>query len=340
MKRWLSPLLHLTGAYARHWRKPEYQQCGLIVEYHRIAPTGHPRSAPGYGVEAGLAVDLFEAQLRFLLKHFRPVRAVNLATREAPLGGPAFAVTFDDGYADNLTLAAPVLKRLGISATVFVTTDFIGSDRLFWWEQLGVMLRETRADRLDVEDVVPDLRHCYEMPPSFSLSSERERQSCHWFVSAALMRTPPREIDATLRAIATGLGVSLRCEGREFPLLDWEQVRELRRSGFDIGAHGTTHANLGLSADAEREIVESVDRVAAETGTAPLTFAYPYGRAEHRSEETRRALEKAGCVAAFTTELGAARPDSDVWALPRVGFTRSWPFAWAYQADRAFRQTP
>jgi peptidoglycan/xylan/chitin deacetylase (PgdA/CDA1 family) len=130
--------------------------------------------------------------------------------------------------------------------------------------------------------------------------------------------------------------VKLRSEGRDFPLLDWDQVRELRRRGFDIGAHGVTHANLGLALDAEREVSESVERVAAETGDSVQTFAYPYGGPEHRSEAAARAVQSAGCLAAFAMDVGVVGPDSDCWALPRLSFTRTWPFAWAYQVDRAF----
>ena len=129
MKRWLSPFLHLAGVYRRRWRGPEFLQCGLIATYHRIAPASG-RSARAYGVEMGLGVDVFEAQLRFLLKHFRPVRAVDLATRPSPLEAPVFAVTFDDGYADNLTLAAPVMERLGISEKERAPT-FRGRSGLF-----------------------------------------------------------------------------------------------------------------------------------------------------------------------------------------------------------------
>ncbi len=305
--------------------------------YHRIAARrgrGEPR---GFGVEVGLPVDVFESQLRFLLKHFRPVRAADLATQIEPLGGPVFAVTFDDGYEDNLTLAAPVLERLGIHATIFLTTEFIGTDRRFWWEQLGALLRETNTPRLRVDPVAPGLRQRWEMPASLPLSSYAERERAHWLLSMALMRTPPSEIDAILDDFAEDLGVRLRSHGRDVPLLNWDQARQLRRRGFDLGAHGLSHANLALAVDVEREVCASVKRVAAEVDSPVETFAYPYGRPEQRSDLAIRAVEAAGCRGAYTSELGVVRPDSDIWALPRMGLTRGWGFACAYQTDRAFR---
>jgi peptidoglycan/xylan/chitin deacetylase (PgdA/CDA1 family) len=340
LEKWLSPALHWSGAYRRAWRRPELRSAGIVLLYHRIGAAGGRGEPRGYGVENGVPVDVFEAQLRFMRRHFRPVRALDLALRADAIGGPAFAVTFDDGYADNLTLAAPVLARLGIPATLFATTDWIGTERRFWWEQLGGLLRETAAARLALHEVAPALRERWEIPAVLELEGDAPRERAHWLISMALMRTAPREIDGLLERLAAALGAPLRREGREVPMLDWDGVRRLRDLGFEIGAHGRSHANLGLAPDAAAEVRASVERIAAELGDLPALFAYPYGGGEHRSEAAIRAVREAGCQAAFTTELGAVRPQCDRFALPRAGLTRGLGFACAYQIDLAFRATP
>ena len=55
-------------------------------------------------------------------------------------------VTFDDGYADNLWNAKPLLERYDVPAAVFVTTGYAGQDREFWWDELETLLLE-RAGR-------------------------------------------------------------------------------------------------------------------------------------------------------------------------------------------------
>jgi peptidoglycan/xylan/chitin deacetylase (PgdA/CDA1 family) len=333
----MSPVLHFSGVYRRRWLKAGLRRSGIVLVYHRIAAPGRRGEPRGYGIENGLPVEVFEAQLRFMKRHFRPVRVVDLARQPATLEGPSFAVTFDDGYADNRTLACPVLERLGIPATIFLTTDWIGTDRRFWWEQLGALLRETSVPSLSVDVVSPNLRTRWEMPATLPIRTEVQRERAHKALSMALMRTRPESIEPTLQRLAIALDTRLRREERDAPMLDWDDVRDLCRRGFDAGAHGASHANLGLSSNAAEEIQSSVTRVAEETGCTPELFAYPYGGPEHRCEDAIRAVREAGCRAAFTTDVGVIGPGADPWTLPRAGLTRSLAFACAYQMDLALR---
>ena len=338
MRKLLSTLDYVTGAHTRRWRSPAFRGCGLVLLYHRIAPPGGRGDAPGYGVERGLPVDAFEAQMRFLLEHFRPARLRDLVPHAEPHEGVCFGVSFDDGYRDNLTLAAPVLERLGIPALIFLTTDFVGTQRLFWWERLGGLLRATRASRLELGAVAPELGARWALPREFGLDDERARGEAHRLISMALMRTPPSEIDGILARLASALGVRLRDEGREAPLLDWNDVRRWRAAGMDVGAHGASHANLGLVSDAEadREVRESLAAVARETDSPAEVFAYPYGGPEHRTAGALRAVEAHGCRAAFTTDLGVVGPQADRFALPRAGLSSASRLRNAYHVAQAF----
>jgi peptidoglycan/xylan/chitin deacetylase (PgdA/CDA1 family) len=332
----LSPVLYHGGVYRRRWRNAEPPVRGIALVYHRIAAPAGRGEPPGFGVEQGIPADVFESQIRFMKRHFRPVRAADLAQGETG-GDPCFAVTFDDGYADNLEFACPVLERQGVPATIFLTTDWMGTDRRFWWEQLGALLRETTVPRLALQELDPVLRGRWDLPDDLPLGNEAERERAHYWISMGLMRTPPAEIDPTLERIASALEVPLRREERDVPMLDWEGVRALCGRGFEAGAHGRTHANLGLAPDAAQEVRASVDRVAEETGRSPELFAYPYGGPEHRSPEVVEAVRQAGCLAAFTTDEGAVRPDSDRFELPRAGLTRGLDIACAYQIDAVVR---
>jgi hypothetical protein len=201
------------------------------------------------------------------------------------------------------------------------------------------MLRETGLDRIDVAPATPTLMQRWAMPTVLSLTAEGKRASAHWLLSMALMRTPQNEIAPLLEKLATTLDVPLRREGRDAPLLDWDQLREWRRRGFDLGGHGANHVNLGLAdaAEVEREVMRSFERIAAETGSEVGLFAYPYGGPEHRNSAAVEALRKAGCRAAFTTEPGVVLPGGDRYALPRLSYTRAASFACAHQTEMAFQ---
>jgi peptidoglycan/xylan/chitin deacetylase (PgdA/CDA1 family) len=294
----------------------------VVLVYHRIAPQRHRADRRLFGIENGTPADLFEAHIRFASKHFTPIRAAALPPTRP---GFHFAVTFDDGYKDVLRLAAPILERYGIPGTVFVNTDFLGTDRRFWWEQLGALLRTTGARKLDIAEAAPELRARWEMPRELPLGDFQRRERAHWLLSMALMRTPPGEIDGILERLSRTLGAPLQREGRDFPLLDWDEARELRRRGIELGAHGASHANLGLLANEEfeREIEGSVEEIAAQIDAPVETFAYPYGGPEHRTPAAASAIARSGCRVAFTTDAGTVGTESDPWNLPRRGLGRA-----------------
>jgi len=276
--------------------------------------------------------------MRFLLQHFRPARTLELLADDPEASRARFSVTFDDGYRDNLTLAAPVLERLGIPATLFVTTDFIGTQRLFWWEQLGELLRGAQETRLELRAVAPELYARWSLPDALDCAAPDARERAHWLISMALMRTPPEEIDGVLARLALALRAPRRREGRAAPLLDWDDVRRWRKAGFDVGGHGASHANLGLAADllAQSEIEGCLRALERETGAAASLFAYPYGGPEHRSPGAVRALAANGCRGAFTTELGLLGPRSDRLALPRFGLSSASRLKCVYHTEQAF----
>ena len=341
IQKLLCSLRYSTGLLSRRWRRFAGGRAGVILTYHRVDPPSKqpPLGGPSlYGVERGVPLDVLERQLRFMLRRFEP-RPLGELFR--PGRRPGFAVTFDDGYADNLELAAPLLAKLGVPATIFLSTEYIGTDRRFWWEALGAMLRETKAPTLQLPALRAPAHVKRSLAGALPLGDAAERERAHWLVSEALMRTPPEELERQLDELAKRLGVPVRREGRDTPLLDWDGVRALERSGFEIGAHGADHWNLGLlsRAAARDQIERSFERIGRELGRRPRSFAYPYGGPEHRPVDAAGLLEEVGCQTAVTTDLGVATLVQSRHLLPRAGLTRGDAFACAYQLEAAFRAT-
>jgi peptidoglycan/xylan/chitin deacetylase (PgdA/CDA1 family) len=99
----------------------------LILAYHSVSQT---RSD-------SLAVPLteFENQMEWLRRHdYQSMTLANFVQQPIEKRRPVVIITFDDGYADNYALAFPVLKRYGFVATVFLVSDYIGTDRIFSWD--------------------------------------------------------------------------------------------------------------------------------------------------------------------------------------------------------------
>ncbi len=112
---------------------PSVPRSGAVLLYHRVAET--PFDLHGLCVTP----DEFRAQMTHLANAYRPVPLIQfaMAAREGWLPDRAVAVTFDDGYADNLEIASPILLELGIPATFFVTSDGLLGRAEVWWDVLA-----------------------------------------------------------------------------------------------------------------------------------------------------------------------------------------------------------
>ena len=334
----VTPVRYSLGLSARAWRSYFEGRSTVVLGYHRVdPPRGSQRNEQLFGVENGVPVDVFESQIRFMLKHFEPRSTTSLYDESCRR--PGFAVTFDDGYEDNLLLAAPVLKRLGVPATVFLSTGMIDTDQRFWWEILGAMLRETQRPKLEVKQIRSPIFESDMLPSELSIEGHPERSRAHWLISELLMETPDEEVMPALERLAEVLGVSLRQRGRDYGLLTWKQVRELQEYGFEIGAHGHCHLNLGQASreSVHAEVVESVKAIRGEIGGEVRTFAYPYGRSVHRSLVAAEEIQKLGFDAVFTTDLGVFVAGSDRFAIPRAGLTQAGALVCAYHVERAYQ---
>jgi peptidoglycan/xylan/chitin deacetylase (PgdA/CDA1 family) len=247
-----------------------------------------------------------------LKKVYRPVPLVQLAmaAREGWLPDRAVAVTFDDGYADNLEIASPILLELGIPATFFITSDGLLGRREVWWDVLAEIFfgPSPLPDRLALDGEgetggVPT-----------TTSGERER--AHWEVYHRLRAAGHAERDRLIEQLKQWAGVTTaRASGR---LMNRGELEDLaQRPGHSIGGHGAHH--LSFSAHPQdvvrREVEENRTLLEVSLGRIVTTFAYPFGDHDDRSVEVVRDV---GYRAAVTCLEGLVRPGIDPLRLPRI----------------------
>src|SRR5690554_6317719 len=99
----------------------------LILAYHGVSDQR----------QDGLAVRVadFDRHMRWLAEHdFRSITLADYLRLPVKKGERIVIITFDDGYADNYTQAFPILKRYGFTATVFLVTDHVNQEHVFWWD--------------------------------------------------------------------------------------------------------------------------------------------------------------------------------------------------------------
>ena len=279
-----------------------------ILRYHAICgPEGYGYADP----QICITPRNFERHVRYLTASYNVVRledAARALADGAPLPPNAVAITFDDGYADNLE-AARILNRHGATATFYITAGCLAGGEPFWPVEIRHLVRclpRTRitltAGPAEVElDVTSD-----------GLRDQAVRRLTKTFKAHPI---PVREeLRQQLRALALPV---------ESPrvMLTWDEVREMHRLGMSIGSHTMTHPNLpnaGVTA-AREELTASKRRLEQELDAPVTMFSYPNGGADrYLTPEIQDVVRESGYLAATTSRNAFAGRHSDLFALERI----------------------
>ena len=284
----------------------------LVLRYHAITPTAEEvlYAAPSICLSA----QAFRVQMRFLKRAYRVLpldELVHAMQRGGKLPPRAVAITFDDGYADNYLLAGPVLRDLGLPATVYVSTGTLDGGPPLWMSVCRAVVLLAAGDRLRVPGLDP-----------IPLGARPDRGDAVRTLTRALVPLDPAERAARLESAAASAGVD-PTQALAGVMLTWDQVRALAAAGWTIGAHTVTHVNVALVAPrtAEAEIVASRDAVATATGKPCEHFAYTNagGEAQYFGPAVADILRRSGFRSAVTSAPGAVHPGADLFLLPRIG---------------------
>lgn len=286
----------------------------LIVSYHRVVDdfTGElQRSIPGLLISR----ETFERHLEEA--HRAGYEFATLEDAIAVMEGRRKAardlcvVTFDDGYRDVYRWAFPILKRLGIPATIYLPALYVGTDRRFDHDRLFHLIR-----MLQERGQEP----LYETLPPWSAGLIAPVLQGLQPLSGALDEFIGYHRGNMLRATIDGLERQLSGMGPTVPaqgdVMDWDEVRTMADQGISFGGHTLHHTVLTLEpqADVRREIRESKAIIEKELGRPVLDFAYCNG---WYSDVVVRELKEAGFRSAVTTEDFANVIGGDPFTLKR-----------------------
>ena len=218
----------------------------------------------------------------------------------------AASITFDDGYADNATVAFPILRDLGLPATFFVSTGFTDGGRM-WNDTIVEAVRRAPGPTFDASAASLGVH---------AITDPRSRRKTMSILLRELKYLPAALRQTRVEQVVASAGVALPDD----LMMTRAQLRMLADAGMGIGAHTVSHPILArLDAnEARREIAQGRDELEAIAGRKVSLFAYPNGSPDrdYRREhvEIVRAL---GFDAAFTTAAGAATFGDSLLELPR-----------------------
>lgn len=273
----------------------------LLLMYHRFCADD---------ASTGITRRHFGEQLDYLQRQFAVVSLDQALTPRQAGDRPRVVITVDDGYRSFYEHGWPMLRDRGLTAAVYVPTQFIEDGGWMWQDRNIYLLRHARpgshrlAWRGDAVDM--DLSTPQALMTSLSRVYEIGRRL-----------DPAGRLDLTA-ALSQGLGLPLPDRPTpEYAPMDWEQVRELTAQGVAFGSHTVNHAILTTCGPetARQEITQSRTILAQQLGRPVTSFAYPNGDFD---PAVRAMAEEAGYSNSLATFAGYWSTRGDRFAVPRL----------------------
>ena len=259
----------------------------LVLMYHGVLSD---HDANGDGDWLQVRASEFEDQMRYLSRHYEVTDFAN-ALSPKKTSRPLAIVTFDDGYANNCSVALPILKKFSLPATIFVTTGFVDTPRQFWWDRLRSGLGAGKSPSKKDEDKLKSLHPC--------------------------------SIDAAVDSILdSSKGTRSPFPVESYRALNRREIGELLESGLiELGSHTHQHEILlGLSDEEVHSTLKLSSEALREWGTTGRWFAAPNG--DFRIDQLKLVQAAGYEICVGTRPTGLWKAPLDRFSIPRIGIGR------------------
>lgn len=285
------------------WPERRAQPSCQILLYHRINDDRDP-------FLPSMPVEQFRTQMEYVARNFQIVTLDDIA--EGRITHPDrhhIAITFDDGYRDNFTSAFPILKNLGLPATIFLATGYIGTGTIPWYDQVCL------AFKLTTRDALPSVM---EGAPAGALESREQRLKLLERMLDWLRSIDNDGRTQAIKILFRVLGVPCSLSLPNY-MLNWDEVRQMLPNKITFGAHTVTHPVLSRMPvkTLRQEVLQSQKTIEQKLKLPVRHFAYPFGRDMHCGETAKRIVAECGFETAVTTEFGFNQPGDNLLALKR-----------------------
>jgi peptidoglycan/xylan/chitin deacetylase (PgdA/CDA1 family) len=282
----------------------------------------------------------FDQQMEVIRSHCIPMRLQHLveALWDGNIPNRAVVVTFDDGYADNLHQAKPLLERYEIPATVFVAAGQVGNRREFWWDELDRLLLQpgTLPGRLDLnfngstykwvlDEASIYTEEAYQGYRGWHIERQDDpglRQRLFRMLYTRLSTLPEGERRKIIEDLLAWAGLEPVSRPTHRALTRDEMILLRKGDLIEVGAHTITHSDLSTLPAAEQryEILQSKECLEAILKRPVASFAFPHGVS---TQESIACLREGGFVCACSTHSDVVWRGVNCFQLPRLG-VRDW----------------
>lgn len=290
---------NVMGLLGAHGNLPDIADRAVILCFHGVTAR---RLDPEVECDV-LTVKAFRRLLEVLGRSFNVIsltEMIEALEQDGPLPPRSIAITFDDGYANNATVAAEELAARKMPWSAFLPAGLIETGGRQWIDDVRILLQRGSRKELhfhwDTQDITLDLTEWE--------SRRKAARAVHEWC-----RYVPEEVRQTRLAELYAFYsddeiASLREQFPVFAPMTWDQARQLQSADVEVGNHSFSHIALGPQPVEliRREVLAARDLIQQRLGGHSPHFSYPYGRPEAISESAEAVIREAGYRCALTLE--------------------------------------
>ena len=297
ISKYIIPIINIVG---RPWKGR-----GAILMYHRVIPDEQIKKE----LYSGLAVSCttFENQMKELKKIYK-ITTIDDFIHGLENNSKEFSVviTFDDGYKDNLNYALPILEKLKIPASIYITTRFLNTNVDMWWYELHYFIQNSFKINF----------HYNEEKFNLVLRNKKDKIKAYNKLKKLFLNLKIEEQKTLIEKITN------RKDRENYSniCLNEEEVKKLDRHPLiTIGSHGHNHLNLKILSNDEikKEINQSLEILKEILGHKIEHYCYPYGKKEQASEREYNVVKSLSLKSATTGRIKPMQ-NKNFYSLPRI----------------------
>ena len=288
----------------------------MILLYHRVC---HLNADPQM---LSVTPEYFYDQVSFLKKEYDLLNVdefTGFVTRNKSLPPKSILLTFDDGYADNLKVALPILESLDAQALFFIATSNIDTNKELWWDELERFL----LSNTDLPGTL-DLK-IEQSTYHFSTSSFQQRKETYNQLHPLIKYVDHNKRKMILDQMRAWAKLSEN--GRDtHRLMTWDEVKQISRSrSAVIGAHTVNHVPLSILnyEDQLTEIKTSKEQLESAIEKPVNYFSYPYGSRKDFNDQTVAVTKQCNFLLGFANYPGYVHKSTNHFRIPRI-LVRNW----------------
>lgn len=303
--------------------RPFFKNEVPILTYHRVINV--EQNYPFDSDLISATPKTFKQQMEYIKLNYHPISMaefINAIENNTRLPKNSIMVTFDDGFEDNYTNAYPVLKKLSIPATFFVTTSYIGQSGTIWYERLAYFFNKNTVEKITVK----------ELSLEFNLT-KTNRQECYQELIEALKLIDDSKREMILNTLYSEYGnpyLDISAQDKKLSqFMTWEQLHELSQNNITINAHSHTHPILSMLTREQLnfELSEPKKLIEEKLNSVVESIAYPVGQEDSISDTIRRETLNNKYKVGFSFISGMCDLNNlDKFNIKRLHVDQDYPF--------------